>query len=189
MVSRAVIRIPRDAAFVKSRRERCATARAISGWKVVAIDTPSKPCGSMKNVNARTYAVAFDDPGSVRLRTTVSATMLAATKPNVQNESDKSFLTAGCRGFHTNLQRRPARYAAGMSTTAIEAMPTVAPSPRVSRILVSSRTSSSTYPSPVGVGSDSSVAMMIRFGRIGLQAAAKNRRRLFRNAFATPVSP
>ena len=76
-----------------------------------------------------------------------------------------------------------------MSTTAIEATPIVAPSPRVSRIRVLSMTSSSTYPPAPAAGSDSSVAMMTRFGRIGLHAAAKNRRRLLRKALAIPVSP
>ena len=78
---------------------------------------------------------------------------------------------------------------AGTSTTAIEAMPSVAPSPSVhlSRSLLS--TSSSTQSAEPASGNDSSVAMMITFGRIGLHAAAKNRRRLFRNALASPTSP
>ncbi len=52
IVSSAVIRIPNEAASMKSGFERLATALAISGWNVVAIETPSRPCGRMKNVNA-----------------------------------------------------------------------------------------------------------------------------------------
>ncbi len=114
--------------------------------------------------------------------------MLAATNPSVQNDSDSSFLTAGCPGSHVNRNRRPARTAAGISTSAIDAMPTVAPKPSVSLIRVSSRTSVRSNPS-TDAGSDSSVAMMMTLGTIGLHAAAKNRRRLFKKALATPVSP
>ncbi len=83
----------------------------------------------------------------------------------------------------------PGANMAGMSTIAIEAMPSVAPSPRVYFSRSSLSTSSSTQSAEPASGNDSSVAMMITFGRIGLHAAAKNRRRLLRNAFASPTSP
>ena len=52
MVSNAVIRMPRPACSTNAGRSLRATARDISGWNVVAIETASRPWGSTKNVNA-----------------------------------------------------------------------------------------------------------------------------------------
>ncbi len=84
---------------------------------------------------------------------------------------------------------KPVRIMAGTSTTAIEAIPSVAPRPSVNLSRSSDSTSSSAQSAVPASGSDSSVAMMITLGRIGLHAAAKNRRRLFRNALARPTRP
>ena len=98
-------------------------------------------------------------------------------------------MTAGWRNRRSGWKRSPARWTAGISTSAIAAMPAVAPSPSVHRSRSSSRTSVSDHCSAPGSGSDSSVTMMITLGRIGLHAAAKNRRRELRMAFASPVAP
>ena len=124
-----------------------------------------------------------------RLRTTSSATWLASTKPIVHPESVNSRLTAGWRHSNVGLKRSPAATAAGTTTNAIDAMPTVAPSPRVQRSRSSVSTSSSVHSVDPAPGSDSSVTMMTRLGRIGLQAAARKRRRLLRYALASPVRP
>ena len=79
IVNSAIIRTPSDVWSMNARRSLRATALDISGWNVVAIDTASSPCGSTKNVNASKYAAASPEPGSARLRTTISATWLAAT--------------------------------------------------------------------------------------------------------------
>ena len=52
MVKRAVIRTPSDIVEMNDALSLRATDRASSGWKVVAIETPRRPCGSTKNVNA-----------------------------------------------------------------------------------------------------------------------------------------
>ena len=144
IVSNAVIRMPSPACSTNAGRSLRATARDISGWNVVAIETASRPWGSTKNVNAARYADASPDPGSARLRTTMSEIWLAATKPIVQNDSRRSRPTAGWRNSNTGRKRNPVLNMAGTSTTAIDAMPSVAPSPSVylSRSLLS--TSSST---------------------------------------------
>ena len=119
----------------------------------------------------------------------MSATWLAATNPIVQADSTSSRRTAGWRKSTTGRNANPVRNIAGTSDHAIDAMPSVAPRPSVHRSRSSSSTSSSAQSAQPASGSDSSVAMMMRFGRIGLHAAAKNRRRLFRNALARPTSP
>jgi hypothetical protein len=78
-VSSATSRVPSDACRQNDALSRRATERAISGTKVVAIDTASSPWGRTKNVNAWKYAVASPDPGSARLRTTTIVTWLAMT--------------------------------------------------------------------------------------------------------------
>ena len=68
-------------------------------------------------------------------------------------------------------------------------MPAVAPMPSVQRNRSFVSTSAGVHCVPVGSGSDSSVAMMIRLGRIGLHAAAKKRRRELSSALASAVAP
>ena len=46
------MRTPSEVWLMNADLSLRATARAISGWKVVEIDTASRPCGSTKNVNA-----------------------------------------------------------------------------------------------------------------------------------------
>ena len=116
----------------------------------------------------------------------ISATWLASTNPIVQADIASSLRTTGC--FHCQLGRnpKPVRRAATTTMIAIAAIPPVAPSPSVQRNRPSVTTSASSHVSSRSV---SSVAMITRFEAIGLQAAAKNRRRLLRKALARPLNP
>ncbi len=180
-VRSTIRRVPNDNRSTNSPRCFWITARASSGWNVVAIDTANRPWGSTNHVKASKYAEAMPSPSRVaRLRTTTTATWLAATKPTVQLDSTSSLRTAGCFQSQAGRNRSPAMNIAGTTTKAIDAIPAVAPRPSVHRSRLLSSTSDSSQSVLPAPGRESSVAMITRLGRIGLHAAAKNRRRLCR---------
>ena len=171
-------------------RSRRATALDISGWNVVAIETASNPCGSTKNVNASKYdggvaGAGFGEVADDDQRDLVGGD--EAERPRRHREQpphrgmapvpDRSEVEAGAE--HGGDQRQRHRRDAGGR----------AESERPSQAVVRDHVVElPATPSP-GSGNDSSVAAMTRLGRIGLHAAAKNRRRLFKNALATAVRP
>ena len=115
-----------------------------------------------------------------------SATWLAATKPKVHADSAINLRTTGCFHCQEGRNRKPVRPAAATTMIAIAAMPPVAPSPSVHLRRLSVITSPS---SQVLLRKVSRVAMITMLEATGLQAAAKNLRRLLRKALASPVSP
>ena len=131
MVSSAVIRTPSDACSTNAGRSLRATARAISGWNVVAIETASRPCGQHEErergeVGGRVAGPRLGEVADHDERDLVGGDETDRPERQPEEPTDRRMAELEHRA-----EAEPGANMAGMSTTAIDAMPSVAPSPSV----------------------------------------------------------